>query len=433
MRTRGSRVADLAILVVAADDGVKPQTLEALRIIKNAGLPMVVAINKIDKPDANVNRVKKELSNHGIIPEEWGGNNIIVPISATTGEGIDKLIEMLLLLSEAEKERLKADWERLPIGTVIESHMDKSEGTAATILVQAGTLKIGNIVSIDGMFYGKIRVMKDHVGKRLPEATPGTPVEVLGLKTMPTVGDIVEIVRSEKGLERKIKTASREQFAATPAPASSDEKGEAPTSSLKLVVKTDTLGSAEAIVESIAKINLPQGFGIDIIQRGLGSINENDLKRAKAAGAVIVGFHVTFPTALKASASEDVLEIKLFEIIYDLINYLKEKIKALAKPTITERTVGELMVLKLFKKSKRGQIIGCSVTKGEVRKGLPCDIVRKGATIGHGTIAELQSGKETVREVKKDEECGILLNSFIDIEEGDALIAKERTETNTEV
>lgn len=422
MRTRGSRVADLAILIVAADDGVQPQTVEALRIIKNEQLPMVVAINKIDKPEANIEKVKKELANQNIIPEEWGGKTIFLPISAKSGEGIDKLIDILLLLAETEEEKLLTDWERLPAGTVIESHMDKSEGIVATILIQAGVLGIGNIVSIDNAYYGKIRVMKNHLNKNIDKAQPGTPVKVVGLKAMPSVGDIIEIKEKMLGLERKIKTVSREQIA-TPTIASQDdnEEEDSETPGLKLILKTDTLGSAEAILETLAKLNLPTKFKIDIIHKGLGNINEDDLNRAKAAQAVIIGFHVQLPTALTEHVKIDDIEVKIFKIIYELIDFLKEKITTLAEPTYKRKELGAIKILKIFKQTKAGQIIGGLITKGEINPNFDFDIVRQEKTIGEGRILEIQSGKETITSASSGQECGLEIKSLITIEPKDIL------------
>ncbi len=425
MRTRGSRIADIAILVVAADDGVQPQTKEALRIIKNAGIPMLVAINKIDKPAANIEKIKKELSENNVIPEEWGGDTIVQPISAHTGDGIDNLLETLLLIADTEEENLKTDWKRLALGTVIESHMDKSEGTVATILVQAGILKTGSIVSIDNALYGRIRVMKNHLDEKVKNAEPGTPVKILGLKAMPTVGDIIEEKESEKGLEKRVKTTSREQFA-SPQTEQKDEEDEG--SSLKIILKTDTLGSAEAIVESIAKLNLPKDFKIDFVHKGLGNINENDVQRAKSADAVIVGFHIVTPTALANVIDDEKVIVKNFEIIYELLDFLKEKIVEVVKPTYKQKEMGALKILKNFKQTKKSQVVGGSVTDGEIKKGYEFSLLRKGQEIGKGKILELQSGKEAVTTVAKGAEAGLEVQSLLTIEEGDNLEVYETIE-----
>ena len=420
MRTRGSRVADIAILVVAADDGVQPQTKEALRIIKNADLPMVVAINKIDKPEANIERVKKELSEIDVIPEDWGGKTPFVPISAKSGENINTLLETLLLIADVEKENLVTDWKRLPLGTVIESHIDNSEGTVATILVQAGILKPGAIMAISNALYGRVRVMKNHLGETVHEAEPGTPVKLLGLKQLPTVGDIIEIKQSEKGLEKKVVASSREQFV-SPVDTTATEDDETEGASLKLILKSDTLGSSEAIVESMAKLNLPKDFKIDIIHKGLGNINENDVNRAEAANAVLVGFHVAIPAKIAELAKENKVELSEFSIIYDLLNFLREAIIKRANPQVRRQEVGTIKILKFFSRPKDGQVVGGKVTDGEIKHPVKCDIRRKGLIVGEGKISALQSGKEAVATISKGQEAGIKVQTLLTIEPEDEL------------
>ena len=350
---------------------------------------------------------------------------MFAPISAKTGVGIDKLIDAIILIAETEEEKLLTDWGRLPVGTIIESHMDKSEGTVATILVQAGVLKNGNVVTIDNIFYGKIKMMKNHLNERMDEAGPGTPVKVLGLKALPAVGDIIEVLESEKGLSRTVKRESREQFSTPPKMGEKVEETDTGTS-LKLILKTDTLGSAEAIVESIAKINLPKSFKIDLISRGLGSISENDISRAKSAEAVVAGFNVRIPTTLISVIAEEKVEVKTFDVIYDLLDYVKAKIIEITKPTYTKRELGNVKILKLFKKTKKGHIIGGRITKGEITPKSFFTIKRKDVPIGDGIITEIQSGKETVRTAASGQECGISIESLITPEEGDMLEVWER-------
>lgn len=421
MRTRGSRVADIAILVVAADDGVQPQTKEALRIIKNANIPMVVAMNKIDKPDANIEKAKKELSEIGVIPEDWGGDTPFVPISAKSGENIDKLIETLLLIADMEKDALVTDWNRLPLGTVIESHVDNSEGTVATILVQAGILKPGAIIGINHTLYGRVRMMKNHLGETIQAAEPGTPVKLLGLKYQPTVGDIIEIFASEKGLEKKMHTSSREQLASPVNMKKSDDESD--DASLKLILKTDTLGSSEAIIESMAKLNLPNDFKIDFIHKGLGNINESDVKRAAAADAVLVGFHVAIPPKIAEFAKEEKIELEEFSIIYDLLNFLRAAIIKRANPQVRRQEIGTIRILKYFSRPKDGHVVGGRVLEGEIKHPVKCDIMRKGLIVGEGEIIALQSGKEVVATVSKGQECGLKVQTQLTIAPDDELIA----------
>jgi translation initiation factor IF-2 len=427
MRTRGSRVADIAILVVAADDGVQPQTKEALRIIKNANIPMVVAINKIDKPDANIERVKKELSEAGVTPEDWGGDTPVIGISAKSGENIDVLLETLLIIADVEKKSLFTDWKRLPIGTVIESHVDSSEGTVATILVQAGVLKPGAIISINNAFFGRVRVMKNHVSETVSEANPGMPVKLLGLKHLPIVGDIIEFKASEKGLDKKVIISSREQFA-SPTNISKKEDEESNDKDLKLILKTDTLCSSEAIVESLAKLNLPQDFKIDIIHKGLGNINENDVNRAETADALLVGFHVSIPSKMAELAKDNKVELEEFTIIYDLLNYLRAAIIKRANPQIRRQETGTLKILKYFSRPKDGHVVGGRVLEGEIKHPEKCDVMRKGLIVGEGKIIELQSGKEAVTTVSKGQECGLKVQTLFTVEPEDELIAYNEIE-----
>lgn len=426
MRTRGSKVADLAILVVAADDSIQPQTLEAIRIIKNNKLPMLVAINKIDKPNANIERVKKDLAANDLLPEDWGGKTICVPISAKTGEGIDKLLETILLLKEIDKEKLLTDWERLPVGTIIESNLSKTEGPIATMLVQAGTLAINQILSINEIFYGKVKQMQSFLGETIESVTPGMAVKIVGLKAVPAVGEIVEVKKTITGLSKKIKIESREQIMAVKtAFTKNDEEEEEDVASLHLVLKTDTLGSSEVILESVAKLNLPADFKIDFIQKALGNINESDLTRAETANAIIVGFHVKVPTQLQQKAKEKDIIIRCFTIIYELIDFLKEEIGKIATPETTKKEVGKTTILKNFKQTKNTQIIGGKVTKGEIKANQQFDIIRNKTKIGEGTIIELQSNKEEVTVVALGEEYGAKIKSLILIEEKDELLIWE--------
>ncbi len=404
MRSRGAKVADIAILVVAADDGVKPQTIEAFRIIEAAKIPYLVAINKIDKPAADVNKTKQELSTQlNITPEDWGGKIICAPISAKDGTGIEDLLDMVLLVAETEAISLKANPNTTAAGTVIESNVDKAAGPLATILVQNGTLKVGDQLCFNEIIYGKVKSLKNYKGEEIKEAGPSTPAKILGLKISPAVGDILNVGEGEKVKTKNIKVSSR---AADVMPVGSDDNAEDKTPKVNVVIKTDFLGSAEAIEESLMKLN-NEKVKVRIINKGLGYITEGDVKRAEDSNAKVLGFNVRMSPAIETLIREKQVTVKLFSIIYDLIRYVKEEMQLLVKPEINRVELGRLKVLAVFRTEANSQIVGGKVLDGEIENNSLIDVKRGDDYIVSGKLTRLQSGKQDVKAVSKDQEAGL--------------------------
>lgn len=416
MRSRGAKVADIAILIVAADDGVKQQTVEAFRIIEAAKIPYLVAINKIDKEGADIERVKQELSvKLNITPEDWGGKTICCPISAKTGVGIEDLLDIVLLLSETEGDNLKANPFSAAAGTVIESNVDKTMGPLATLLVQNGTLRVGDQLCFNGIIYGKVKSLKDYNGEEVTSANPSMPVKILGLKMSPAVGDILSAGEGERLKFRKIKSS-----AANNQINFSEEKKDDHIPKVNVILKTDFLGSAEAIEESLMKLN-NEKVKVKVISRGLGYITEGDIKRAEDSGAKILGFNVKMPSGIENLAREKQVDVKMFSIIYDLTKFIKEEMQLLVKPEIKRIDLGRLKVLAIFRTENNSQIVGGKVLDGVVRNNSFVEIKRGDDFISLGNITQLQSAKQNVNEVEKDEECGLRYEGKPLIEEGDIL------------
>lgn len=404
MRSRGAKVADIAILVVAADDGVKPQTVEAFRIIEAAKIPYLVAINKIDKPAADVNKTKQELATQlNITPEDWGGKIICAPISAKDGTGIEDLLDMVLLVAETEAISLKANPNTSAAGTVIESNVDKAAGPLATILVQNGTLKVGDQLCFNEIVYGKVKSLKNYKGEEIKEAGPSTPAKILGLKISPAVGDILNVGEGEKVKTKNIKVSSH---AADVMPISGDDNAEDKTPKVNVVIKTDFLGSAEAIEESLMKLN-NEKVKVRIINKGLGYITEGDVKRAEDSSAKILGFNVRMSPAIETLVREKQVTVKLFSIIYDLIRYVKEEMQLLVKPEINRVELGRLKVLAVFRTETNSQIVGGKVLDGEIENNSLVDVKRGDDFIVSGKLTRLQSGKQDVKSVSQDQEAGL--------------------------
>ncbi len=413
MRSRGAKVADIAILVVAADDGVKPQTVEAFRIIEAAKLPFIVAINKIDKSDADVDRTKQELSAKlNIIPEDWGGKATCVPISAHTGQGIDTLLEMVLLKSDTEAESLKANPKSEALGTVIESRIDKGAGPVATILVQNGTLKIGDQLCFNGIFYGKVRALKNYKGEDVNKAEPSCPVKIIGLKVCPEIGDILEVGEGEKIKLRKKEVSQHIEV-------KSMVENEENAIKINLIVKSDFLGSAEAIEESLMKLNTEK-IKVNIISNSLGNITESDVKRAEDSQAHILGFHIKTTPVIENLIREKKVKVKLFSIIYDLIKYVKEEMTKLIEPEIVRKNLGRLKVLAIFRTEGNNQILGGKVLDGLIENDSLIEVIRDKNIVTRGKLIKLQSGKQDVSFVESGE-CGIKYEGKPLIIEGDIL------------
>ena len=434
MRARGASVTDIVILVVAADDGVMPQTREAIDHIKAADVPIVVAINKVDKPTAKVDRVKQQLSDAGLVPEEWGGDVVMVDVSAKSGQGIPQLLEMVLLV--AEMQELKGNPSASPAGVVIEAQLDKGKGPVATVIVQQGTLKRGDIVLFTST-WGKVRALLDSKGQRVKKAGPSTPVEILGLDEVPQPGEIFKVVSSEREARGAIsENRSRERDSGALMRRASFEDlyaqmqaGNIPQ--LNLVVKCDVQGSVEALCASLEKLETHE-VGVSIIHRGVGRISESDVMLASASNAVIIGFSVRPDVNAKKVAESDGIEIRTYDVIYDVIDDAKAALSGLLKPTLHEERLGEVEIRELFKVPKAGKIAGCHVLQGLVRRNSRVRVVRDGIVIWDGRIATLRHFKDEVREIKAGYDCGIALEGFQDFEEGDVLevyevIEKKRT------
>lgn len=420
MRSRGANIADLAILVVAADDGVKPQTEEAIEILEKAGLPFVVAINKIDKPEADIDKVKKGLSELNLIPEDWGGKTICVPISAKAGTNLNELLEMVLLLADLNKDKLQANPDRDPVGTIIESLVDKDAGAVATVLIQTGTLRIGDAIEV-GDVSGKIKALHSWKGDIVNSAGPSMPVRFLGLKGAPVVGDILTII--DKKISKK-KKKSYQSFAYLQTKAEHEDTGKI---KLPIILKADTLGSLEAIVESLNKIKHAE-VSVDIIKRGLGNFTEKDIDQASASKALLIGFNVQMTPAAADYALGTQTTSESFSIIYKLIEYVEVELEKLLQPEVIYNKIGEVKILKIFRVSSKNTIAGGRVQSGMAKQKAITKLVRDGKTIGEATIRELKNGPTNVPEMKSGSECGMNLDATVELQEGDVIEIYETEE-----
>ena len=416
MRKRGARVADLAILVVAADDGIKPQTIEAYRIIQENKMPFIVAINKIDKAEANIEKVKQELANElGLVPEEWGGKTTICLVSAKYSQGIDELLDTILLLADINAEDRLADPLAEAVGTIIESHVDKSEGPVATILVHNGTLRVGDNLMCNQQYYGKVRALKNYRGQSIKDAGPSTPVKVIGLKATPEIGDVVKVELIERG-DKTRTVAKKQNQAITKIQDNNSFQGTA----INLLIKTDVYGSGEAIEDSLLKLNNEE-IAVRIIYRGLGNITEGDVIRAAANQARIIGFNVGVSAQVEDLAREKEVVIERYQIIYDLINKVRQDMQALMKPEIRRIDLGQVKILAIFKQGGAVQIVGGKVIEGNISRDNLLEIIRNGETIGQGKLTQLQAGRQEVKDVAINQECGLQIESPNVLNVGDIL------------
>jgi len=423
MRSRGAKVADIAILIVAADDGVKPQTEEAINIIKAAKLPFIVAINKIDKPGADPQKTKTDLSQKGVLAEEWGGNVPMVEISAKERTNIDKLLDVLLLVADMNAEYIQADPGIPAIGTVIESHVDKGMGPVATILIQAGTLNRGDKLVVNGEIYGKVRAMKDYIGQDLKTAGPSVPVQILGFKVAPEVGDVLDVSKADEAPEINVKSKKNQQIGAEKAgvlDALAENEDEEGKKTVNLFIKADVLGSLEAIISSLSKISHDE-VGVKIVGKGLGNINEDDVNKAKAGGATVVGFNVNATPVAEESMRDEDIHFLQYSIIYDLINWVKEKLGKLLSDEKIITEIGKMKVQAIFRKEKGSMIVGGKVEQGKVIKNVLVRVKREGVDMGKGKIVECKVGQGAVKEASQGTECGIKFEGSVKIEEGDLL------------
>ncbi len=421
MRERGAQITDIAILVVAADDGIMPQTIEAIEDIKSANVPMIVAINKVDKTEANIDRVMKELTDHGILPEEWGGDTICVPISAKQNKNIDKLLEMVLLV--ADMQELKANPSRNALGTVIESRLDKGKGPVASILVQNGTLHVGDTV-VAGIAFGRIRAMIDENGKSIKQAPPSTPVQILGLDAVPQSGDRLMVVDEKMKAEiiaerkNKIKEAKIKSQSAVSVDDFFNKVKEGNLKHLNILIKADVQGSVEALKASLEVLKNEEARVV-VVSAGVGNINESDVLLAEASSAKIIGFNVKTDDKAETLAKQDKIDIHNYSIIYECIDDIQRALKSLMAPKYTDVKIGTVEVRQLFKVSSLGTIAGCYVLDGKVKRDGKVHIIRNGQDIGEAQIDNLKVQKDEVKTVGKGFECGIKLKDFNDIQELD--------------
>ncbi len=424
MRARGAQGADIVILVVAADDGVMPQTREAIAHAKAARVPIMVALNKIDKSNANPDRVKQQLAELELVPDEWGGNTMVIPVSAKLKQGIDDLLEGILLV--ADNTEIKANPNGKVIGTVIEAEVDRTKGVMATLLVQNGTLEFGDIV-VAGTAHGKLRALSDYKGKPVRKASPSTPVAVMGLSDVPSAGDLFEVVDSER--EARTIVAERAEAAKTQAQAkkkvsledlfASVQAGEA--KELNLIVKADVQGSLDPIVSELNKLGEGE-IGIKILYSETGNIGENDVMLASASNAIIIGFNVQADVSARRLAEKEGVDIRLYEIIYRMTEDIEKALSGMLEPEVKEKIIGRAQVLQVFSASKFGKVAGCRVTDGELRRNAKVRLYRGTDLIFEGDMGSLRHEKDDVKEVKQGYECGVGFKNFSDIQPGDQLI-----------
>ncbi|MDO4345230.1 MAG: translation initiation factor IF-2, partial [Eubacteriales bacterium] len=427
MRMRGANATDIAILVVAADDGVMPQTVEAISHAKAAGTEIIVAINKIDKPSANIERVKQELSEYELIPEDWGGSTVFVPVSAHTHEGLDTLLEMILLTAEVAE--LKANPNRKARGLVIEAELDKGKGPVATVLVQKGTLRVGDAVAA-GACHGKVRAMMDDTGRRVKEAGPSTPVEILGLSDVPNAGEVFVACENDKDArnfaETFISQNKEKLLEETKARMSLDDLftqiQAGNLKELNLIVKADVQGSVEAVKQSLLKLSNEE-VAVKVIHGGVGAINESDVSLASASNAIIIGFNVRPDAVSKATAERENVDIRLYRVIYDAIADVEAAMKGMLDPIFEEKVIGHAEVRQIFKASGVGTIAGSYVLDGSFQRNCKVRISREGTQIYEGALASLKRFKDDVKEVKAGYECGLVFEKFNDIKEFDQVEA----------
>ena len=429
MRARGASVTDIVIIIVAADDGVMPQTKEAIDHAKSAGVPIIVAVNKIDKPNINIERVMQEMSEAGITPESWGGDVPFVNISAQTGEGVDLLLETIQIISEVNG--YKANPSRYAIGTVIESKVDKNIGGVASLLIQNGTLRLGDPVVV-GAYFGRVRTMKNDRGEAIVEAGPSTPVEITGLSESPSAGDKFMAFETEseaKSVAEKRLVALKEAKNKKEVVSLDDlfAKIKSGQKEINVVLKADVRGSEEAVKSSLEKIDV-EGVRVKVIRSGIGTITESDVVLANASNAIIIGFNVVPSNITKEVAKEYNVDIRLYTIIYKAIEEMELAMKGMLEPEFEEHILGSLEIRKIFTFSKVGKIAGCYVTDGLVKSGANARVIRDGVIIYDGKIASIQREKDQVKEVKKGFECGITLENYSDIKERDIIEVYEMVE-----
>ncbi|PTG13792.1 translation initiation factor IF-2 [Staphylococcus chromogenes] len=426
MRARGAQVTDITILVVAADDGVMPQTIEAINHAKEAEVPIIVAVNKIDKPTANADRVMQELTEYNLIPEDWGGDTIFVPLSALSGEGIDDLLEMIGLVAEVQE--LKANADKAAVGTVIEAELDKSRGPAASLLVQNGTLHVGDAIVV-GNTHGKVRAMVNDLGKRIKTAGPSTPVEITGLNDVPQAGDRFVVFKDEKKARRIGEAREQESIIQQRQESKNvtldnlfEQMKQGEMKDLNVIIKGDVQGSVEALSASLMKIDV-EGVNVRIIHTATGAINESDVTLANASNGIIIGFNVRPDAGAKRAAEAENVDMRLHRVIYNVIEEIEAAMKGMLDPEYEEKVIGQAEVRQTFKVSKVGTIAGSYVTEGKITRDSSVRIIRDGVVLFEGELDTLKRFKDDAKEVAQGYECGITIEKFNDIKEGDIIEA----------
>lgn len=431
MRARGAQVTDITILVVAADDGVMPQTIEAINHAKEADVPTIVAVNKIDKPTANPDRVMQELTEYGLIPEDWGGDTIFVPLSALSGDGIEDLLEMIGLVAEVQE--LKANPDKRAVGTVIEAELDKSRGPAASLLVQNGTLNVGDSIVV-GNTYGRIRAMVNDLGKRIKSAGPSTPVEITGINDVPLAGDRFVVFSDEKQA-RRIGEARHEASVIQQRQESKnvsldnlfEQMKQGEMKDLNVIIKGDVQGSVEALAASLMKIDV-EGVNVRIIHTAVGAVNESDVTLANASNGIIIGFNVRPDAGAKRAAEAENVDMRLHRVIYNVIEEIESAMKGLLDPEYEEQVIGQAEVRQTFKVSKVGTIAGSYVTEGKITRNAGVRVIRDGIVLFEGELDTLKRFKDDAKEVAQGYECGITIEKYNDLKEGDIIEAFEMVE-----
>lgn len=428
MRARGAQVTDIAILVVAADDGIMPQTIEAMNHAKAAGVPIVVAVNKVDKPAAKPERVRQQLSDYGLVPEEWGGDTIMVDVAAKTGVNVDQLLEMVILV--AEMQELKADPNAEPEGTVIEANLDKGKGPVATVIVQNGTLRRGNIIHTETA-WGKIRAMIDDSGRNIDSAGPSTPVEILGLENVPQPGEKFSVIGSEREardimshyeFERREMDQNKSRRLTLEELYEKMQTEEVPQ--LRIVLKTDVQGSLEAFHSSLMKMNT-DAVSVNIVHEGVGRISESDVMLASASNAIIVGFNVRPDSNAKKISESEGVQIRLYQVIYDMLDDVHAAMEGMLAPELRENTLGTAEIREIFRVPKIGSIAGCRVMEGLIRRSAKVRLIRDGVVFWNGELSSLKHFKDDVREIRAGNECGLSFDRFQDFRVGDTIEAYE--------
>lgn len=434
MRARGAKVTDIVILVVAADDGVMPQTIEALDHAKAADVPIIVAVNKMDKPSANPEKVMSELADRGLIPEAWGGKTPYVNVSALKKQGLDTLLDVIQLISEIEE--FKANPNRLAKGTIIEASLDKGRGPVATLIVETGTLKTGDFIVV-GNTYGKIRTMQDDLGKRYKEAKPSQPIEITGLNEVPLAGDIFMAFEDEKTTKQiaterqsRVRESELKAMKKTSLDSLLGQK-ESEQKELNIIIKGDVQGSIEALKGLLEKIDI-EGFHVNVVRGSVGAITENDVTLGSASNAIIIGFNVRPTAAVKQVADQVGVEIRLYSIIYRIQEDIEAALKGMLQPTFEEIVTGQAEVRDIFKISRIGTIAGCYVTDGVIKRDALVRVLREGVVIYEGKLGSLRRFKDDAKEVKAGYECGITIENFTDVKVGDVIEASQMKEVEVD-